>query len=41
VLDLYLARRSLRCSELVLISPAPMASAKSAMKVSSVSPKRC
>lgn len=37
---LYLAMRSLRQAEPVLIWPPPMATAKSAMKVSSVSPLR-
>lgn len=38
---LYLAMRSLRQAEPVLIWPPPMATAKSARKVSSVSPDRC
>src|SRR5207249_2864616 len=38
---LYLAMRSLRHSEPVLIWPPPMATAKSAMNGSSVSPDRC
>src|SRR5271156_224717 len=38
---LYLAMRSVRDAEPVLICPAPMATAKSAMKASSVSPERC
>jgi hypothetical protein len=38
---LYLAMRSVRLAEPVLIWPAPVATARSAMKVSSVSPERC
>ena len=38
---LYLAIRSLRQAEPVLIWPPPIATAKSAMKASSVSPERC
>jgi len=38
--NLYLAIRSLRQAEPVLIRPPPIATAKSAMKVSSVSPLR-
>ena len=38
---LYLATRSLRDAEPVLICPAPVATARSAMNVSSVSPLRC
>src|SRR5579859_1011781 len=38
---LYLAMRSVREAEPVLICPAPVATARSAMNVSSVSPERC
>ena len=38
---LYLATRSERLAEPVLIWPAPVATARSAMVVSSVSPERC
>ena len=38
---LYLAMRSVREAEPVLIWPAPMPTARSAMKASSVSPERC
>ena len=38
---LYLAIRSLRQAEPVLIWPPPIATAKSAKKASSVSPERC
>src|SRR6201996_7649083 len=38
---LYLAMRSVREAEPVLICPTPVATARSAMKVSSVSPLRC
>jgi hypothetical protein len=38
---LYLAVRSERDSEPVLIWPQPVATARSAMVVSSVSPERC
>jgi hypothetical protein len=38
---LYFAMRSVRQAEPVLISPAFVATARSAMKVSSVSPERC
>ena len=38
---LYLAVRSPRAGAPVLICPAPVATARSAMKVSSVSPERC
>ena len=37
---LYLAMRSVRLAEPVLIWPTPVATARSAMKVSSVSPER-
>jgi hypothetical protein len=37
---LYLATRSVREAEPVLIWPVPMATTRSAMKVSSVSPER-
>ena len=37
---LYLAMRSVRLAEPVLIWPAPVPTARSAMKVSSVSPER-
>ena len=38
---LYFAMRSVREAEPVLICPAPVATARSAMNVSSVSPERC
>jgi len=38
---LYLQMRSVRLTEPVLIWPTPVATARSAMKVSSVSPERC
>ena len=38
---LYFATRSVRLAEPVLICPAPVATARSAMVVSSVSPERC
>ena len=38
---LYFAVRSVRLALPVLICPAPVATARSAMKVSSVSPERC
>ena len=38
---LYFAMRSVREAEPVLICPAEVATAKSAMNVSSVSPERC
>ena len=38
---LYLAMRSVRLAKPVLICPAPVATARSAMNGSSVSPERC
>ena len=38
---LYFATRSLRAGAPVLICPAPVATARSAIDVSSVSPERC
>jgi len=38
---LYFATRSVRLTDPVLICPAPLATARSAMNVSSVSPDRC
>ena len=38
---LYLQMRSVRLAEPVLIWPAPVATTRSAMKASSVSPERC